>query len=188
MLSLPQVCWLFYPATTSGLRRLSSAAASLSGQPCSAQPWCRTAAEPQQTLSVQLDVETEQNGGDSVADIIQHISPSSTWSCPRGSSGPWWLRKTRRKCPVCGRQTVKWSCPLARQTTQARPQSRSLKRERREETKGWRSRRETMLWVFAPCVVVPSLILLQGTTSNFHLHIKKVSYYFGWWILLSYIK
>lgn len=39
MFTLPQGCWLFCPVTTSGHHTLSLTAGSLSGQPCSAQPW-----------------------------------------------------------------------------------------------------------------------------------------------------
>lgn len=52
--------------------------------------------------------------------------PYGTWSCLRGSSGLLSPPRTRRKCPVCGRQTAIWSGPLAPQTTPRRLQSRSL--------------------------------------------------------------
>lgn len=76
-------------------------------------------------FSTTLEIQTTAMFREDCA-LICPEHPYGTWFCLRGSSELLSPPRTRRKCPVCGRQTAIWSGPLAPQTTPRRLQSRSL--------------------------------------------------------------
>lgn len=55
-------------------------------------------------------------------------------SCPHGSSELGSLRRTRRRCPACGRRTGGWCGPRALRTTPARRRSHTLREENRQDS------------------------------------------------------